>query len=117
MSSPLGASDIFRIHVRESGLPFPLAEYRFHPERRWRFDFAWPLWKIAVEIEGQISIWKPGRHQRAKGYQADLDKYNNAVLLGWRLLRFSPADVARGRAIAAVKTAIAQARSNPESQP
>lgn len=64
----------------------PEREYRFHPKRRWRFDFAWPSVKVAVEIEGR------GRHQTFTGYRADLEKYNEAVQLGWRILRFPASD-------------------------
>jgi len=62
-------------------------EFSFHPTRRWKFDFAHPGLKIAVEIEG--GIWSNGRHVRGKGYQEDAIKYNEAVKLGWRLLRYT----------------------------
>jgi len=62
-------------------------EYRFTPERRWRFDFAIPELKIAIEIEG--GIWTNGRHSRGSGYTKDLEKYNTATALGWRIFRFS----------------------------
>jgi len=62
-------------------------EYKFHPKRRWRFDFAFPLIKIAVEIEG--GVWSGGRHTRGAGFIKDMEKYNAAVLLGWRVLRYS----------------------------
>ena len=64
------------------------AEYKFHPVRKWRFDYACPQFKIAIDIEG--AIFSGGRHTRGKGYQNDMEKYNNAVLLGWSLLRFTP---------------------------
>jgi very-short-patch-repair endonuclease len=67
--------------------PRPEREYRFHPTRRWRFDFAWPAEKLAVEIEGR------GRHQTFIGFRNDCEKYNAALLLGWRVLRFPAADV------------------------
>ena len=70
------------------GLPAPEREYRFDPKRRWRFDFAWPSLRIAVEIEG--GVWVRGRHVRPTGYLADLEKYNRAVVLGWRVLRYAP---------------------------
>jgi hypothetical protein len=72
-------------------------EYKFHPTRKWKFDFAWqvvggsvflPLVKVAVEIEG--AVWAGGRHTRGTGYTADLEKYNSAVSLGWKVLRYSP---------------------------
>jgi very-short-patch-repair endonuclease len=68
----------------------PTPEFRFHPKRRWRFDFAWPAEKIAVECEG--GTWSGGRHTRGKGYEGDCEKYNEAVILGWRVLRFTKID-------------------------
>jgi hypothetical protein len=78
------------------GLPEPVAEHRFHPVRRWRFDWCWIDEKIAVEQEG--GIWTGGRHTRGKGYANDCLKYNCAAALGWRLFRFTPADVRSGKA-------------------
>ncbi len=63
-------------------------EFKFHSSRRWRFDYAIPDKKIAIECEG--GIWTRGRHTRGKGYKGDMEKYNAAVELGWKLLRFTP---------------------------
>lgn len=63
-------------------------EVAFHPTRKWRFDFACEKLMLAIEIEG--GVWSKGRHTRPQGYTNDLEKYNNAVLLGWRVLRFTP---------------------------
>lgn len=71
-----------------SGLPEPTPEYRFHPTRKWRFDWAWPTQKVALEVEG--GVWTHGRHTRASGYIGDIEKYNEATLLGWRVLRCVP---------------------------
>jgi very-short-patch-repair endonuclease len=65
-----------------------VTEHRFHPVRRWRFDIAIPELKIAIEIEG--GAWVNGRHTRASGFIKDMEKYNSAVLLGWRLFRYAP---------------------------
>lgn len=67
-------------------IPTPNTEYRFFDQRQWRFDFAWPERKIAVELEG--GIWVAGRHSRGEGMLADMKKYNKAVTLGWRILRY-----------------------------
>lgn len=65
-----------------------LKEFKFHSKRKWRFDAAWPEKMIAVEFEG--GIWTNGRHTRGKGYENDCEKYNNALLLGWRVFRLTP---------------------------
>jgi len=60
------------------GYPEPEKEYRFHPERRWRFDFCWPGFKLAVEVEGGIFIGRG--HSRPKWIVKDMEKYNQATL-------------------------------------
>ncbi len=70
------------------GLPEPVAEYKFHPTRRWRIDWAWPEHKLAVELEG--GCWIRGRHNRGSGYLKDMEKYNALTLMGFHLLRFTP---------------------------
>lgn len=85
-----GTSTLYAIVslCRAAGLPEPVPEYRFHPKRRWRFDYAWPLQKLALEIEG--GIWTEGRHTRGAGALADLEKYSEAAILGWRIIYCTP---------------------------
>lgn len=82
-------------------LPCPEVEYRFHVERKWRFDLAWPNNKRAIEIEGHGPRTRGaiGRHQSARGFAQDLEKYNEAALAGWTVLRFTTRDVANGTAL------------------
>lgn len=61
-------------------------EYHFHPERRWRADFAFVDERVLVEIEG--GVWTRGRHTRGRGFVRDCEKYNAATLAGWAVLRF-----------------------------
>jgi len=79
--------------LQEVGLPVPTREYRFSA-RRFRFDLAYPEQKIAIEIEGQ-GPWGLGRHQRPGGFERDLEKYNLATSLGWRVFRFTPRMIRR----------------------
>lgn len=94
------------LHIRADKLPEPTREFRFHASRRWRFDFAWPLLRLAAECEG--ITFEGGRHQRAKGFGMDCEKYNLATLAGWRVLRFTKAMIDRGDAIDMLKRALAQ---------
>lgn len=77
------------------------AEFLFHPQRKWRFDFGVPELRLAIELEG--GIWSGGRHTRGTGYQGDLDKYNAATALGWDVFRFSTQDVLTGKALDSLK--------------
>lgn len=70
------------------GLPNPISEHRFHPNRKWRIDFAFVDNKLAVEIEG--GVWTKGRHTRSSGFLKDMEKYNALTELGWKLLRYQP---------------------------
>lgn len=89
-----------KILTKETGYQF-VCEYRFHPVRRWRFDYCCPDLKIAVEIEG--GAFTNGRHTRGKGFIADMEKYNNAVLLGYKLLRFTPSQKNKVSSIEQIK--------------
>ena len=80
--------DLFLNYLQQQ---FPQAEVvkelQFHPERKWRFDYAFPSRKIAIEIDG--AIWTLGRHNRPRGYLNDMEKLNTAASMGWLVLRFS----------------------------
>lgn len=66
-----------------------IQEYKFHPDRKWRFDFAIDPegYKIAIEIEG--GTWNNGAHVRGKGYADNCEKYNQAQILGWKVFRYT----------------------------
>lgn len=78
-------------------------EVEFHPERKWRFDFADKENKIAVEVEG--GVYARGRHTRGSGFVKDCKKYNEAELLGWTVLRIPGPWVETGEGIAFVERA------------
>lgn len=83
-------------------LPEPVAEFKFHPVRKWKFDWAWPDLKVALEQEGIVYTADhklDGRHASRKGFTADIEKYAVAFSLGWRVLRCLPKQVETGQAI------------------
>ena len=93
-------------HLKAAGLPEPVREYRFAAPigRAWRFDFAWPDRKVALEVEG--GTWVNGAHNRGAHFESDAEKYNSAALLGWTVLRVTAAMVNDGRALALVERAL-----------
>ena len=70
-------------------VPLPEREYRFC-DRLWRFDYAWPDQKVALEVDGGVWLKGGGRHTRGSGWLKDTEKLNTAASLGWRLLRTTP---------------------------
>lgn len=86
------------------GLPEPVREHRFHPTRLWRFDYAWPTERLALEVEGGRYVG--GRHTSPEGFHKDLEKYNAAAVLGWRILRITPNSVGTLVPVALVREAL-----------
>jgi very-short-patch-repair endonuclease len=78
-----------RLRQLAPDLPAPAQEVRFHPRRKWRFDFCWRLPSggggVAVEVDGGQWAAGGGRHNR----DSDRWKVSEAAALGWVLLRFS----------------------------
>jgi very-short-patch-repair endonuclease len=93
------------LHIRAEKLPAPEREYRFHPTRMWRFDFAWPAQRIAVEVEGGVYVG--GRHTRGRGFVNDCTKLNAAAAMGYRVFRFPTEFVRNGTAIQMLKEVFA----------
>lgn len=58
-------------------------KFRFHPTRKWRFDFYHIETKVAIEIQGR------GRHQSEQGYRNDREKINEAQRLGWTVFELT----------------------------
>jgi very-short-patch-repair endonuclease len=63
------------------------SEYRFHAQRRWRFDFAHPGAKVAIEING--GQWIKSGHSSGFGLERDYTKLNAAMSDGWSVYQLS----------------------------
>lgn len=68
-----------------------IQEYKFLDNRKFRFDFAIVENKIAIEYEGILSY--KSRHTSVTGYSKDCEKYNLAVINGWRVLRYTALNI------------------------
>lgn len=80
-----------------------IPEHKFHPSRKWKFDYAIPSHNIAIEVEGGAFKERTytnkngkeittigGRHNSGTGFINDMEKYNAGTALGWRILRVTP---------------------------
>ncbi len=84
--SKLKPAEKFARKWGEGGLAdgLPEREYLFKSDRRWRFDFAWPRAKVAVEIDG----FGFG-HQAQQCISNQNEKQNSAIEMGWTVLRYT----------------------------
>jgi very-short-patch-repair endonuclease len=88
----------FQAQLLLAGAPPFHTHYRFHPTRHWEVDVVWlePR-KLAVEVEG--GTWVGGRHVRPEGFKRDCQKYAEAALLGFTVLRFTTEQIKNGEAL------------------
>jgi hypothetical protein len=103
----VGPEEDFEYQCRQFGLPPLERQLRFakHLGRQWRFDFAFPDYWLAVEIQGVVvrriggKMVTMGGHADVQGMRNDHDKHNTATLLGWSVLQFMPSEIRPRRAI------------------
>lgn len=98
--------DLFTILCRSDLKVECIKEHKFHPTRRWRFDYAIPAHKIAIEVEG--GVWTGGRHTSPKGFLGDMEKYNTATIMGWRLLRTIPDELCTNATLGMIRQMMSQ---------
>lgn len=105
MSTPSRLERRFELLWQTLGGPKLESEFRFHATRRWRADYAHLESRTLIEVEG--GVWVGGRHNRAAGFVADAEKYFEAALGGWRVVRLvdSQLNLANiGRIVAAIQS-------------
>jgi len=99
-------TQIVLAYFASCNLPKPEQEFLFAKSlgRKWRFDFAWPEHKIALEVEG--GIFTRGAHGSITGITRDIEKYNAAACLGWRVLRVVPDNLCMLETVYMIREAI-----------
>jgi hypothetical protein len=126
--------------LEDAGLPLPDEEYPFASVigRNWKFDFAWPAYRLALEIEGALfggrvinvqagfeyrtirgekvhidiepgTVFRlGGGHNTGERLRRDLEKRQHAAMFGWAVLPIMPEQVKDGSAVGFVKQALQQ---------
>lgn len=106
--------DLFTVYVKQELGAVMVREYMFHPTRKWRFDYAIPALKIAVECDG--GVWTGGRHVNPQGYVKDMEKFNAAAELGWVVLKFTPKQLVTHATLETLRATIARQIENVAKQ-
>ncbi len=88
------------------GIPEPLCEYQFDESRKWKFDFCWLAWpRVALEVEG--GAYRGQGHRSVGVFLRNMEKYNEAAIAGWRLIRCTWDDVLKtGKVYPLIKRAL-----------
>lgn len=118
MTNPNRINDLGDVLERQlilSGITGYVREHRFDANRKWRFDFAFPDQMLAVECEG--AVWSNGRHTRGSGFIHDMEKYNEATLQGWRVLRYWSEMIESGEALNQIEAALGLVREIDDGIP
>lgn len=113
------AEILLSVQLEQAGIPFE-REFVFAPPRKWRSDFrittGWMVRnsqgslveieddQLLVEIDGGGYV--AGRHGRGKGIEDDAEKQSAAAILGYRVIRATPAQVEDGRALLWIRRAL-----------
>lgn len=77
--------------LKGQGIPLPLSEVGFKEigiQRKFRFDYYWPEFRLALEIEG--GIFTRQAHGSIRGILRDKEKYSLAASAGVRVIAVPP---------------------------
>lgn len=89
-------------------LPPHQRNYFFLPDRDMELDFAWPMVKLAVEVQG-------GVHRIKAMFMRDIEKRAFAMLAGWRVLELDDDAIRSGRGLQWLRTLLETGAPNPEA--
>ena len=109
--SPLAAK--FELMWEAIGSPAYVTELQVVEDRRFRFDYAWPDERVALELQGGIYLAGKGGHVAPKRFQNDCDKLNHAARAGWRTCKLATGMVTPEN-VQLVKDLVLAMRAAPE---
>ena len=98
------APELFNELCIEHDIHPPEHEYRFHPSRKWRMDYAFVWARVFLEVQG--ALFTGGRHTRGAALLKEYEKINAATCLGWRPLFCTPQQVEDGSIFPVIREAI-----------
>jgi hypothetical protein len=75
----------------------PVEEWVAIPGRKFRFDFGWPDYNLAIEVQG--GIWGLGAHSGGTGALRDFEKQSLAAIHGIYLITCGPSQIREGKAL------------------
>lgn len=99
------AEAILANRCERHGLPKPEMQALLIPSRKFRWDLAWPAYRVCVDVQG--GMYSNGRHLRVQGYETDLVKSALVQLEGYIALAFTPRQIDDNVAVMFIAAALA----------
>jgi hypothetical protein len=102
------------------GLPMPVGrgfgtdrQFQFAKqlERRFTVDYAWPIQRLLVEVQG--GLWIGGAHARGWGVERDCEKAQLMAVLGYTLIPVTEKDIRSGRALELIRLVLERLGCKP----
>jgi hypothetical protein len=93
--------EIVKAFFKSQGLPEPVFEHSYIPNRRFRLDVAFPEHKVGIEVQGGLFL--KAAHSTGTGIKRDMEKRNLGILNGWRVLECEPKDLCMVETVNMVK--------------
>lgn len=81
-------------------------EFYFARPRKWRSDWFVIGSTVLVEFEGGLFKKRKSGHASVAGILRDIEKYNEAAISGWIVIRVTPKHVVSGQALRWVEQAV-----------
>src|SRR5262249_3281144 len=95
---------VFLALCKQHRLPQPEVEYRISPDRKFRWDFAWPAQRVCLEVQG--AVWTGGAHGRGSGIIRDQAKANIAAGRSWLCFYTTPKELCTVQTIEMIRLAL-----------
>ena len=76
-------------------------EFQFCKDRKFKSDYYLPQLNLIIECEG--GIYTGQAHGSIKGILRDIEKYNLATILGYKVLRYTPDRLYSNEVLNAIK--------------
>ena len=86
------------IQIKGAQLPAPVLEYAFDSSEQYRLTFAWPSYRVALEIEEALFI--------ISDMESNCLKYSEAAAAGWCVLQCTSTMVRDGTALKLLERAL-----------
>ena len=96
--------EIIKAYFKEIGLPEPVFEFVYIPNRKFRLDIAFPEWRVGLEVQGGLFI--KAAHSTGAGIRRDMEKRNLGILEGWSVLECEPENVCMAETAWMIKMAL-----------